>query len=58
MSISGVMEVDMNYEAKTIKELMGKYDLYRAWWMNENGLDEGFDDWFTKQIEVLEPTRA
>ena len=43
----------MNYEAKTIKELMEKYDQY-----NENGSDGGFDGWFTKQIEALRPTEA
>ena len=48
----------MNYEAKTIKELMEKYDQYRDWWMNENGSDGGFDGWFTKQIEALRPTEA
>ena len=48
----------MNYEAKTIRELMNKYDQYRDWWMNENGSDEGFDGWFTKQIEALTPTEA
>ena len=42
------------YEAETIKELMQKYDEYRAWWININGTDEGFNAWFSKQVGVLE----
>ena len=36
--------------AKTIKELMEKYNEYRAKWIAQNGNDEGFNAWFTGQV--------
>lgn len=34
----------------TIRELMAKWDEYRAEWIAANGTDEGFAAWFTAQV--------
>lgn len=36
--------------ASTIKELMQAYDENRAKWIEKYGSDEGFNEWFTKQV--------
>ena len=38
----------------TIKEVMKKYDEYRAQWIEMNGSAAGFDAWFTKQLRPQE----
>lgn len=35
---------------ETIRELMSKYDAYRAKWIAKNGSDKGFKEWFTGQV--------
>jgi len=35
---------------KTFKEVMDKYDEYRVKWIAQFGTDDGFDNWFTKQV--------
>ena len=42
--------VDMTCE--TLKEMMDKYSEYRAKWIGEYGNDQGFNEWFTKQIKA------
>ena len=39
---------------KLFKELMDKYTQNREKWILKNGTDEGFDDWFTDQVEDAE----
>ena len=34
----------------TVKELMSKYNEYRAKWVAEYGNDKGFNKWFTAQV--------
>ena len=36
--------------AAIIKELMTRYNEKRRQWITYYGTDEGFNDWFTKQI--------
>lgn len=36
--------------ANTIKELMDRYNEYRAKWVGFHGTDEGFHTWFTAQV--------
>ena len=36
--------------AETIRELMNKFNEYRAKWVATYGNDNGFNDWFTKQV--------
>lgn len=36
--------------AVILKELMDKYTEYREKWISKNGTDEGFNEWFTKQV--------
>jgi hypothetical protein len=33
-----------------LKEVMEKYNDYRAKWIDKHGSDKGFDAWFTKQV--------
>lgn len=37
-------------DAQLIKELMARYDEYRAKWISFHGTDEGYDQWFTGQV--------
>lgn len=37
--------------AKVLEEIMRKYDKYRGLWINLYKTDEGFDEWFTSQID-------
>jgi hypothetical protein len=37
-----------NLEA--IRQVMTKYNEYRALWIAKNGNDEGFDAWFSTQV--------
>ena len=34
----------------TLKELMEKYNEYRSKWIQENGTEEGFNQWFDTQL--------
>lgn len=36
---------------ETLRELMTAFNVYRAKWIDENGSDEGFNDWFTQQVK-------
>ena len=38
-------------EVEALKEVMTRYDEYRARWIAKYGNDKGFDKWFTLQIE-------
>ena len=33
------------------KEMMDKYDYFRTCWINRNGDDTGYNEWFTAQIK-------
>jgi hypothetical protein len=35
---------------ETIKELMEKYNEYKEKWMEVNGSDKGYNEWFTAQV--------
>ena len=35
---------------KAIEELINKWNEYRAKWIEANGTDEGFAEWFTSQV--------
>jgi hypothetical protein len=37
-------------EKETLREIMAAYDEYRTKWIEQNGSDAGFNEWFTKQI--------
>ena len=36
--------------AEAIRELMARYNEYRAAWIAEHGNDNGFNEWFTSQV--------
>jgi len=40
----------LNQAAETLRELMAAYDETRAQWIEENGTDAGFDNWFSDQV--------
>jgi len=40
-----------NEFCELMAELMSKYDEQRAKWLAKYGTDEGFNDWFTQQVE-------
>lgn len=37
--------------AEAFKELMEKFNDYRTKWISHHGSDEGFNEWFTKQVK-------
>ena len=51
-----VRETDM-FNLTTLKEIMIAYDTYRACWIEKKGNDNGFDEWFSLQIEVKAQTQ-
>lgn len=44
--------------AKVMKEVMDKYDEYRAKWIDKHGDDKGYDAWFTQQVMKKNPKLA
>ena len=40
-----------NTGANIIRELMQRWDEYRAKWIDAHGTEEGFSDWFTAQVQ-------
>ena len=39
--------------AEAFVELMTKFDENHAQWIVQNGTDEGFNEWFTSQVEEV-----
>ena len=39
--------------AEAFGELMNKFDKNREHWIAQNGTDEGFNEWFTSQVEEV-----
>ena len=39
--------------AEAFGELMNKFDENREQWIAQNGTDDGFNEWFTSQVEEV-----
>ena len=50
MAIKGLEAMTADEGREVIREIMTAYATYRAKWIERFGTDEGFDDWFTKQV--------